>query len=95
MSFTRLNVQAVIYTEARNNLNKIIDKVNENSEPYMIVGSKGRKDTVIISKEEYDNLLENLNILSNPKWLKSIDTGLNDLKKKKKKKLTINEALGI
>ena len=88
-------MQAIIYTEARNKLNKIIDKVHENSEPYLIVGTKGRKDTVLISKEDYDNLIENLYILSNPKWVKSIERGLNDFKHGKTKKLTIKEALGI
>jgi antitoxin YefM len=88
-------MQAVIYTEARNKLNKLIDKVNENSEPYIIVGSKGRKDAVLISKDDYDNIVENLYILSNSEWKKSIERGLNDLKKGRKKKLTIKEALGI
>ncbi len=88
-------MQAIIYTEARNKLNKIIDKVNENSEPYLIVGTKGRKDAVLISKEDYDNMIENLYILSNPKWVKSIERGLDDLKRGKMKKLTIKEALGI
>ena len=88
-------MQAIIYTEARNKLNKIIDKVNENSEPYLIVGTKGRKDAVLISKEDYDNMIENLYILRNPKWVKSIERGLDDLKRGKMKKLTIKEALGI
>lgn len=88
-------MQAIIYTEARNKLNKLIDKVYENSEPYLIVGTKGRKDAVLISKEEYDNMIENLYILSNPKWVKSIERGLNDFKRGKTKKLTIKEALGI
>ncbi|HSW56417.1 MAG TPA: type II toxin-antitoxin system Phd/YefM family antitoxin [Ignavibacteriaceae bacterium] len=88
-------MQAIIYTEARNKLNKIIDKVHENSEPYLIVGTKGRKDTVLISKEDYDNMVENLYILSNPKWVKSIERGIDDFKKGKAKKLTIKEALGI
>jgi len=88
-------MQAIIYTEARNKLNKLIDKVHENSEPYLIVGTKGRKDAVLISKEDYDNLLENLYILSNPKWVKSIERGLDDFKRGKTKKLTIKEALGI
>jgi antitoxin YefM len=88
-------MQAIIYTEARNKLNKLIDKVHENSEPYLIVGTKGRKDAVLISKEDYDNLIENLYILSNPKWVKSIERGLNDFKRGKTKKLTIKEALGI
>lgn len=84
----------IIYTEARNKLNKLIDKVHENSEPYLIVGTKGRKDAVLISKEDYDNLIENLYILSNPKWVKSIKKGLSDHKQGKTKKLTIKEALG-
>ncbi|OIP59508.1 MAG: hypothetical protein AUK34_07745 [Ignavibacteria bacterium CG2_30_36_16] len=88
-------MQAIIYTEARNKLNKLIDKVHENSEPYLIVGTKGRKDAILISKEEYDNLIENLYILSNPKWVKSIEQGLDDFKRGKTKKLTIKEALGI
>ena len=88
-------MQAIIYTEARNKLNKLIDKVHENSEPYLIVGTKGRKDAVLISKEDYDNLIENLYILSNPKWVKSIERGLDDFKRGKTKKLTIKEALGI
>ena len=79
-------MQAVIYTEARNKLNKLIDKVHENSEPYLIVGTKGRKDAVLISKEDYDNLIENLYILSNPKWVKSIERGLDDFKRGKTKK---------
>lgn len=88
-------MQAIIYTEARNKLNKLIDKVHENSEPYLIVGTKGRKDAVLISKEDYDNMVENLYILSNPKWVKSIERGLDEFKRGKTKKLTIKEALGI
>jgi antitoxin YefM len=87
-------MQAIIYTEARNKLNKIIDKVHENSEPYLIVGTKGRKDTVLISKEDYDNMVENLYILSNPKWVKSINKGLKELEEGKGKKIDIYKLLG-
>ncbi|HCY77151.1 MAG TPA: type II toxin-antitoxin system prevent-host-death family antitoxin [Ignavibacteriales bacterium] len=87
-------MQAIIYTEARNKLNKIIDKVHENSEPYLIVGTKGRKDTVLISKEDYDNMVENLYILSNPKWIKSINKGLKELEEGKGKRIDIYKVLG-
>jgi PHD/YefM family antitoxin component YafN of YafNO toxin-antitoxin module len=50
---------------------------------------------VLISKEDYDNLIENLYILSNPKWVKSIERGLDDFKKGKKKKLSVKQALGL
>lgn len=88
-------MQAVIYTEARNKLNKIIDKVNENNEPYLVVGSKGRKDAVIISKEDYDNMVENLYILGNQQWVKSIKKGLKELDEGKGKRLNSFEALVI
>jgi antitoxin YefM len=87
-------MQAIIYTEARNKLNKLIDKVHENSEPYLIVGTKGRKDAVLISKEDYDNMVENLYILSNPKWVKSINKGLKELEQGKGKKINIYKVLG-
>ncbi|HMU44310.1 MAG TPA: type II toxin-antitoxin system Phd/YefM family antitoxin [Ignavibacteriaceae bacterium] len=87
-------MQAIIYTEARNKLNKLIDKVHENSEPYLIVGTKGRKDAVLISKEDYDNMVENLYILSNPKWVKSINKGLKELEEGKGKKIDIYKLLG-
>ena len=87
-------MKAIIYTEARNNLNKIINKVHEDSEPYLIVGTKGRKDAVIISKEDYDNMVENLYILSNPKWVKSINKGLKELEEGKGKKIDIYKLLG-
>lgn len=86
-------MKAIIYTEARNKLNKLIDKVHENSEPYLIVGTKGRKDAVLISKEDYDNMVENLYILSNPKWVKSIKKGLKELEEGKGKKIDINKLL--
>ncbi len=87
-------MQAIIYTEARNKLNKLIDKVHENSEPYLIVGTKGRKDAVLISKEDYDNMVENLYILSNPKWVKSINKGLKELEEGKGEKIDIYKLLG-
>ncbi|MFN3871567.1 MAG: type II toxin-antitoxin system Phd/YefM family antitoxin [Ignavibacterium sp.] len=86
-------MKAIIYTEARNKLNKLIDKVHENSEPYLIVGTKGRKDAVLISKEDYDNMVENLYILSNPKWIKSIKKGLKELEEGKGKKIDIYKLL--
>lgn len=86
-------MKAIIYTEARNKLNKLIDKVHENSEPYLIVGTKGRKDAVLISKEDYDNMVENLYILSNPKWVKSIKKGLKELEEGKGKNIDIYKLL--
>jgi antitoxin YefM len=88
-------MQAVIYTEARNRLNKLIDKVTKDSEPMIIVGTKGRKDAVLLSKDDYDNLMENLYIQSNPEWIKSIKKGIKEIKAGKGKKQNIYQVLGM
>ncbi len=86
-------MQAVIYTDARNKLNRLINYVNDNADQVIIVGSKGRKDAVLVSKEEFDNMVENLYVMSNPKWVKSIKKGISQLEKGKWKKLTIEQVL--
>lgn len=88
-------MQTIQYTDARNKLNKLINSVEKNKEPVVIVGSKGRNDAVILSKEDYDNLLENLYVLSNPKWMQSIEKGLKDIESGRTKKLSPKEVLGI
>ncbi|MCX6170743.1 MAG: type II toxin-antitoxin system Phd/YefM family antitoxin [Ignavibacteriales bacterium] len=88
-------MQAIIYTDARNKLNKLINYVNDNSDQVIIVGSKGRKDAVLVSKEEFDNMLENLYVMSNPQWIKSIKKGISQLEKGKGKKLTVEQVLRV
>jgi len=88
-------MQVVIYTDARNKLNRLINYVNDNADQVIIVGSKGRKDAVLISKEEFDNMVENLYVMSNPKWVKSIKKGISQLDKGKWKKLTIDQVLRV
>jgi len=88
-------MHTILYTEARNNLYKLIKKVTKDQEPAIIIGSRGREDAVLMSKDSYDNLIENLYILSNPKWEKSIKKGIKELEADKGKKLDIYEVLGI
>ena len=61
-------------TYARNNLFTILDEV-ENGERF-IIESKG-KETLIISKEEYDSLVETLYLLSDPDMSRDIDDARN------------------
>lgn len=88
-------MQAITFTEARNNLNKIITSIEEDNEPVVILGTKGRKDSVLISKENYDTLLENLYILSNEKWVKSLKKGIKEIDAGKGVKMDLYSALGI
>lgn len=57
-------------TYARSNLFTIIDEV-ENGEKY-IIESKGKK-VVVLSKEEYDSLIETIYLLSDPDMAKDIE----------------------
>lgn len=56
---------AVNYSTIRENLKAYCDKVTEDFET-VIVTRKDEKNVVMISLEEYNNLMENLFIMSNP-----------------------------
>lgn len=88
-------MQTITFTDARNNLNKIITSIEEDNEPVVILGTKGRKDSVLISKDNYDTLIENLYILSNEKWVKSLKKGVKEIDAGKGVKMDLYSVLGI
>lgn len=57
---------AVNYSTIRNHLKDYCDKVTDDYET-VIVTRKNEKNVVIISLEEYNNMMENLYIMSNRK----------------------------
>lgn len=56
-------MQAVLYSQARNNLRKIIDEVCDDFEEYIIT-TKDNKSAVLISQEEYSSMKETMYLLS-------------------------------
>ena len=56
-------MQALFYSQARNNLRTIIDKVCSDFEEYMIT-TKDNKTAVILSYDEYSAMKETLYLLS-------------------------------
>jgi antitoxin YefM len=56
-------MEAVFYSEARNNLRGIIDNVVDNCDEYLIT-TKDKKQAILISYEEYSSLKETLYLLS-------------------------------
>ena len=88
-------MQTTTFTEARNNLNRLITSIDENNEPIVILGTKGRQDSVLISKENYDNLIENLYVLSDTDWVKSIKKGIKEIDSGQGVKMDLYSALGI
>lgn len=59
---------AVNYTNIRENLKTYCDKVNDDDET-IIITRKDNKNVVLLSQNEYNNMLENIKILKDPKYL--------------------------
>ncbi len=56
-------MQVVLYSQARNNLREIINRVCDNFEEY-IISTKDDKKAVLISQQEYDSMRETMYLLS-------------------------------
>jgi antitoxin YefM len=56
-------MQAVFYSQARNNLREIINKVCDDFDEYIIT-TKDEKSVVLISYEEYSSMKETIYLLS-------------------------------
>ena len=56
-------MQAVLYSQARNNLRDIINKVCNNFEQFIIT-TKEKQSVVLISQDEYNSMKETIYLLS-------------------------------
>jgi antitoxin YefM len=65
---------AAPFTEVRDRLREILDDVATTGNQYTIT-RHGRPVAVIVSAEEYDSLIETLNILSDPDAMAAIAEG--------------------
>jgi antitoxin YefM len=61
-------------TELRDSLSEVLDRVEKTGEEFVIT-RHGRSVAVIISFEEYESLVESLNILSDAATVEAIDEG--------------------
>ena len=65
-------------TEARNHLSEIVDEVISTGSD-RVISKHGRPAAVIIGYEEYESLLETLNILSDPATMAALAEAEQDL----------------
>jgi len=56
-------MQAVLYSQARNNLRDIINQVCDNFEEFIIT-TKEKQSVVLISQDEYNSMKETIYLLS-------------------------------
>ena len=62
---------AVNYSTLRNNLKEYCDKVTDDLET-VIVTRKDEKNVVLMSLDDYNNIMENLLIMSNQNYYKTL-----------------------
>lgn len=76
MEGVNILMMAANYSTVRENLKSYCDKVNEENET-VIITRKDNKNVVLISQYEYNNMLENIRIIKDPKYLLSLFKTLN------------------
>ena len=59
-------MNAVSYSTFRRNLRSYLDKTRDDAEPLLVTSKDPDSNVVVINARDYDNLMENLYVLSNP-----------------------------
>ncbi|WP_239064484.1 MULTISPECIES: type II toxin-antitoxin system Phd/YefM family antitoxin [Levilactobacillus] len=73
-------MQATTYTDFRKDLKRYMDKATGDFEPITIT-RKNQQNAVLISEEEYNNMIENRYILDNPANREWLQTSLDQAKR--------------
>ena len=71
---------ATHYSEVRNNLKAYCDKATKDYET-IIITRKNNENVVLMSEEEYNNLMENLYIRSNLKYYQKLVESIKEVEK--------------
>ncbi len=58
-------MQVVNFTEARNNLKRILDRVVEDAD-YTVINRRDAADTVVMSMDSFNSLMETVHLLKSP-----------------------------
>lgn len=76
---------ATSYSKVRQKFKEYCDKTSDDCETIIITRERG-ENVVLISESEYNNMLENLYIRSNPKYYNELLKSIEQLKKGKGQK---------
>ncbi len=58
-------MQVVNFTEARNNLKRVLDEVAEDAD-YTVINRRDAADTVVMSLDSFNSLMETVHLLKSP-----------------------------
>ena len=88
-------VNTISVRELRPTLSKVIDNIHKKFDRYVIT-KRGKPEVVMMSIDDYEGLLETLEIESDPELMKRLKKAEEDMKKGKGKSLEqIHKELGI
>ncbi len=88
-------VNTISVRELRPTLSKVIDNIHKKFDRYVIT-RRGKPEVIMMSIDDYEGLLETLEIESDPDLMKRLKQAEEDMKKGKGKSLEqIHKELGI
>ncbi len=73
---------AANYSNVRENFKSYCDKINDENET-VIITRKDNKNVVLMSQDEYNNMLKNIKIINDPEYLLSLIKSLKSLESNK------------
>ena len=73
-------MQAVVYSNARNNLRSLINKVCDDFDEF-IISTKDNKTAVLMSYDEYASMKETLYLMSSKKNRERLDNAIEQIEK--------------
>lgn len=69
-------VTAVTYSTFRNNLKSYLRKVNEDADTLLVTNTNPSDDVVVMSRDDYESLMETMRVYGNPYLRNKITRGL-------------------
>ncbi len=82
---------ATNFTDLKNHFKNYCDIVNKNSETLIITRAKKNESLVLMSLNEYNNLMENVKIFKNHKYIMELCTAIEEIKQGKGIQKTLDE----
>ena len=72
-------MQAVTYTTFRKDLRKYLDKTRDDAAPLLVTSKDPSANVVVMNSMDYDNLMENIAVKSNPYLMEKIAHGMDQI----------------
>lgn len=76
-------MEAVVYSNFRNNLKHYMKQVNDELEPLVVVNKNSDDNVVVVSKSEWDSMQETLRIMCNEYLSNKVLSGLEEFRQGK------------